>query len=86
MRGHVICLSVATLTTLSRESMQTLSVSTPPLLGLHFHFQFFLLRVDTFPTVDSLLLLLAGGMELKPGPTHYACGRTPNTAKLIPAY
>ncbi len=69
--------------------MQTLSVSTPPprpAREKNFHFRVFLLRADTFPTVDYLLLLLAGGMELKPGPTHYACGRTPNTAKLITAY
>ncbi len=34
---------------------------------------FFSLRGDAFPAVISLLLLLAGDIELNPGPNCYAC-------------
>ncbi len=35
----------------------------------------FSLRGDAFPAVVSLLLLLAGDIELNPGPTCYPCGK-----------
>ncbi len=77
--GHDCSLSVATPTTLlPREQMQSLRpaphrLGPPDRPGRKTSIAVFSLRGDAFPTVVSLLLVLAGDIELNPGLKRYTC-------------
>ncbi len=78
-RGHDCSLSVATLKTLlPREQIQSLrhashGFGSPDRPGRRTSIAVFSLRGDASPAVVFLLLLLAGDIELNPGPNCYTC-------------
>ncbi len=78
-RGHDCSLSVATpITHLPREQMQSPRhaphrLGSPDRPGRRTFIAVFSLRGGAYPAVVSLLLLLAGDIELNPGPNCFTC-------------